>query len=120
GVVVNGDGTNGVSNKILSNSIFGNVRGSTRERPGLGIRLTNGGNHDQPAPAILKVDAGGITATVIGPPNTTVEVQFFSNDPRPDNNIQGQTRLDPSTAHLVALPDSGRLEATFTVPGATP
>ena len=73
-----GDGVlvdTGIFNSILTNSIFSNG--------GKGIRLTNGGNHNQPAPVLTSIQSvvsgTAILGTVQGTPSTPYTIQFFSN-----------------------------------------
>jgi titin len=65
----------GTGNAVLGNAIFGNG--------GLGIRLLNGGNHDQPAPALTSATAEGGALTVAGTlqagPSTTYTVELFAS-----------------------------------------
>ncbi|MDB5313589.1 MAG: hypothetical protein JWO38_7791 [Gemmataceae bacterium] len=79
----------GVSNEILGNSIFGNAT--------LGIGLTAGGNHSQPAPVLTAADqptattvrmAGTLTAAA----NTTYRVEIFASSSSTAPG-QGQTFL---------------------------
>jgi hypothetical protein len=59
GVGVQVDGASTTSDAILSNSIFAN--GST-----VGIALTNGGNGNQPAPAVVSIVSSGTSTTISG------------------------------------------------------
>jgi titin len=72
GVLVDG----GTEDTIRRNSIVGHDNG-------LGIRLINGGNHDQAAPDLTAASSDGSTLTVAGSltsaPNTTFTVEIFVN-----------------------------------------
>jgi hypothetical protein len=65
----------GTGNAIRANSIFANA--------GLGIRLRNGGNHDQPAPVVTSASYSGgfltIQGTLTAAPLTTYTLEFFAN-----------------------------------------
>jgi hypothetical protein len=71
GVLVN----SGTGNAILHNAIFGNDH--------LDIELTQGGNHNQPAPALTSAtSAKGVTTvqgTLQAQPSTTYTVELFTN-----------------------------------------
>jgi hypothetical protein len=79
--------SNAVSNPILSDSIFGNNA--------LGIALSGNGNHGQPAPVLTSAASSGlitsIAGSLVGSPNTTYQIQFFSN-PKADPSGYGQGR----------------------------
>jgi hypothetical protein len=81
----------GVSNSVLTNSIFGNG--------GLGIVLGPGANHDQPAPLLRSVQSSSVSTIIQGQlqgvPSTAYVVQYFSNTTaRPEGRtFLGQTRV---------------------------
>ena len=79
----------GVSDGILTNSIYGN--GS------LGIKLVSGGNQGIAPPTLTSVSTAGqtrITGTYAGIPNTSYRIQFFSNAvPNSSGAGDGQTFL---------------------------
>jgi hypothetical protein len=66
----------GSGNAILRNRIFGHDNG-------LGIELTNGGNHNQEFPTITSAfSAEGLTTiegTLVSAPSTTFNIEFFVN-----------------------------------------
>jgi hypothetical protein len=92
----------GVSNSVLTNSIFGNG--------GLGIALGPGANDDQPAPMLSSVQSSSvgtiIQGQVLGASSTLYVVQFFSNA---SSRPEGKTFLGQTT---VVTDGSG--SATFT------
>jgi hypothetical protein len=107
------NGRNGVlvdaatGNAIRRNSIFSHPAG-------LGIRLNNNGNNNQPAPALTSAFSDGLTVTVSGTfrgtPNTTFTLEFFSNTALDAPGVgEGQTflRCLPVTTNAVGI-------ATFT------
>jgi hypothetical protein len=65
----------GTGNAIRANSIFANA--------GLGIRLRNGGNHDQPAPVVTSASSAGgflkFQGTLTAAPLTTYTLEFFAS-----------------------------------------
>ncbi len=77
----------GVSDGILTNSIFGNG--------GPGIKLTSGGNQGISPPILTSVETAGqtrITGTYSGIPRTQYRIQFFSNQvPNASGAGDGQT-----------------------------
>lgn len=106
----------GTGNQILSNSIFGNG-GSD----GLGIRLTNGGNNNQPAPIITGVTPTptGLTVatTVTARPDYsgTFTVQVFYSAAGA-GNVQGQQLVYEQTG-VAAGPAQFSVTAPAPVPG---
>jgi hypothetical protein len=91
----------GTGNAILGNAIFGNG--------GLGIRLVNGGNHDQPAPSLTSAVAENGSLTVTGTlqarPSTCYTIELFVS-----SGGQGQRFLGSMTVTT----DADGL-ATFTI-----
>jgi hypothetical protein len=100
-----GDGVlvdTGFFNSILTNSIFGNG--------GKGIHLTNGGNHNQPAPVLTSIDSvlsgTRISGALQGTPSTPYTIQFFSN---PLAGPEGKTFLGQ-----ISVTTNGSGQAVFT------
>jgi hypothetical protein len=100
-----GDGVlvdTGFFNSILTNSIFGNG--------GKGIDLTNGGNHNQPAPVLTSIDSvlsgTRISGALQGTPSTPYTIQFFSN---PLAGPEGKTFLGQ-----ISVTTNGSGQAVFT------
>ena len=90
GVVLSGPTT--VGNSILSNSIYGNLRG--------GIALLQQANRQQAAPALTSARVAGgqitIAGTIKGRVGDVVRIQFFSNLPSDAANagtVQGRTLI---------------------------
>jgi hypothetical protein len=127
GVLVRGDfmGQGSTGNAILRNAIFANGN--------LGIDLTDGGNHNQPAPAVTSATFAGGVLTVQGTlqaqPLTTYTVELFVNGPG-DGSGQGErflasltvpTGADGSAAFTlslaVAVDPGDTVTATATDPG---
>jgi hypothetical protein len=100
----------GISDGILTNSIFANGT--------FGIELLPGANHSQPAPVITSVQSvfGGtnIAGTLDGTPNTAYTIQMFSNAaPGPGGFGQGQTFMGSINATTNA---SGHAQFAGSVP----
>jgi titin len=117
----------GTGNAIQRNSIFSSGN--------LGIELTNGGNNNQPFPALASAVSKGTTTTVTGSlastPNTTFTLEFFANDVcNPSGFGEGQQFLGSMSvttdaggnasfvAHFsTAVPHGRFISATATDPG---
>jgi hypothetical protein len=73
----------GTGNALLSNAIFSNG--------GVGIRLTGGGNNNQPAPSLISVTFAGVRGTLAAAPNTQYRVEVFQNQTcDPSGSGEGQ------------------------------
>jgi hypothetical protein len=85
----------GTGNPIEGNSIYGHANG-------LGIRLANGGNDNEPSPVLTWATSDRASTTIIGyvqsSPNTTLRVEFFANpEPSPSGFGEGKQFLGSTT-----------------------
>src|SRR5262249_6576130 len=104
----------GTGNAILGNSISGH--------PGLGIKLTNGGNHQQPFPVLTSATSDGSSLTILGTltstHNTTFTIELFANTVcNPSGFGEGEMFLGRVT---VMTNGSGNATFTFTVGSSVP
>ena len=112
GVLVAGAATAG--NAILANSIHTNG--------GLGIRHSNGGNRNQPPPALVTLSAGRIHGQVASlastPAGSTIEIFMNPNAPEPEGEVsfgRGLVAADGTFSFPYPfLPPAGVITATAT------
>jgi hypothetical protein len=102
----------GTGNVIRGNSIHDN--------DGLGIRLTEGANNGQPAPALYLFEAGATThvgGLLNSTPNTTFLLDFYANtEADPSGYGEGERWLGSAT---VTTDAAGNASFNVLVPGAT-
>jgi hypothetical protein len=102
----------GSGNSINQNAIYSNGN--------LGIKLSQGGNNGQAAPALTMVSTSGsgtvVTGTLAGPPGATYRLEFFANETaNAAGNWEGQNYLGSASVTLDAVGNF-----TTPIPAATP